>query len=196
MKDFSSYNFVGQDSDETIELMLRRHKVAIGTKFGLFFMGCLAPIVAYALMITYTTLLDDTSGFIYLLIILLASSFYLYMILFLYHSWVDYYLDIWTVTNKRIIAVEQRGLFHRTTSELRMDRIQDVSSVIKGVLSTFFKFGTIHVQTASEQDKFNFTDVPNAEEVARKIMNLHEKYVDANPPAIKRPTPDTATTAT
>ncbi len=157
-------------------MVLRRHKVALGSKISIFVLGGILPIGLYALIVTYTTLLDDPTSFSYLLLILLASVLYLYLTLFMYHAWVDYYLDVWVITTKRIVATDQRGLFHRVTAELLLNQIQDVSCDVHGFLPTIFQYGTISVQTASEEDKFIFTEVPKADTVAKRILQLHNQY--------------------
>src|SRR3989344_5675804 len=43
----------------------------------------------------------------------------------LFSSWTNYYLDIWTITNRRLIAVDQRGFFRRSTASFRLERLQD-----------------------------------------------------------------------
>ncbi len=181
MKDFKAYHFAAMDPDERIDMVLRRHKVALGSRISIFVLGAILPVGVYALIVTYTTLLDDPTSFSYVLLVLLGSVFYLYIVLFMYHAWVDYYLDIWVVTTKRIIATDQQGLFHRVSSELLLNQIQDVSSTVRGFLPTIFQYGTIEVQTASEQDKFTFAEVPKADRVARRILELHNEYQPQRP---------------
>jgi hypothetical protein len=65
-------------------------------------------------------------------------------------QWTNYYLDVWYVTEKRIIDVEQKRLFHRSVSSLRFDKIQDISIEVRGLIDTFFDIGNIRVQTAAE----------------------------------------------
>lgn len=174
------FYFPGKEPDEQIIMALRCHKIVIGQKiFGLV-IGCLIPVAIYWAGTRYTNWLDDRSGILYTTVILVFSLFELFLLLFVYHAWVNYYLDLWIITNERIIAMEQRGLFNRSVSELRLNRIQDVSSEVKGFLPTLFKYGRIHIQTAAEQDMFEFKDIPNPEIVARQILELHERYVGIN----------------
>ncbi|MBI5037485.1 MAG: PH domain-containing protein [Candidatus Kerfeldbacteria bacterium] len=179
MKDWSNYYLPGLSADERVDQVLRRHKVALGSRIFMFLIGGILPVVIVFLLYRFTILLDDQASLAYLLLVLLGSIFYLYITLFIYHAWVDYYLDVWFITNKRIIATEQHGLFHRTTSELLLNQIQDVSSETKGFLPTIFRYGSISVQTASEQDRFMFADVPNADLVAKHILDLHNAYQPA-----------------
>ena len=52
--------------------------------------------------------------------------------------------------------------------------IQDVSSSIKGVMGTFFNFGDLLIQTASEINQINFEKVPNPQKIIKLIKELQE----------------------
>lgn len=65
--------------------------------------------------------------------------------------WTDHHLDMWLITNQRIIDVEQDGFFSRRVSTFRLDRIQDVTIDISGFWNTMFNFGDIIVDTAGGQ---------------------------------------------
>jgi len=94
-------------------------------------------------------------------------------------QWTNYYLDVWYVTNKRIIDIDQKGIFHRQISNIRFDKIQDVSVEVKGIVATFFDFGDIHVQTASEDSKGFFIRHAAYPEVAKKVIfNQHHKVAE------------------
>ncbi len=102
------------------------------------------------------------------------SIYYLSMVLFLFHSFIDYYLDIWIVTNERIMNIEQEGLFSRTISELKLLQIQDVTSEIQGIVPTFLGYGSVYVQTAAEHSHFHFKEIPDPYRVAKEIMRLRD----------------------
>ena len=80
------------------------------------------------------------------------------------------------MTDKRIVNIEQKGLFARETSELQLEKIQDVATDVKGVIPTFLNYGTIEVQTAGEQEKFIFKDIPDPYAVKDLIMQLQKKF--------------------
>ena len=88
--------------------------------------------------------------------------------------WTDYYLDVWYVTNHRIIDVEQRGLFNRTVSSFRFDQIQDVTVEIPGLLATVIDFGTVKIRTASEET-FKFKTAAHPSQLKEKIMAEHHR---------------------
>lgn len=114
------------------------------------------------------------------LMILAVSAYYLFVWLFLFTQFVDYYLDSWFITSEKIIDVEQHGLFARTIAELELYRVQDVTSEVKGFLPTVFHYGTIYVQSAGEQKRFIFENIPHPYEIARQILELAEKNKQKN----------------
>jgi|SRR3989344_427606 len=79
----------------------------------------------------------------------------------LFIKWVNYALDIWIVTKTRIFDIEQHALFFRDVSEFRLDRIQDITVEVNGVIPTFLDFGDVHVQTAGKSRDFIFRQVPD-----------------------------------
>ena len=83
-----------------------------------------------------------------------------------------YTLDNWIVTTKRIIDSVQNGFFHRSVAELQLDKIQDVSYKVEGLIPTFFNYGTVEIQTASKGNKFLFEQVSDPQRVKDIIMEL------------------------
>jgi len=137
----------------------------------------LVPLVIY-LSLAKTELLQ--SEMYYAVFILLSSAYYLFIVLFTFTNFVDYYLDVWIVTNMRIINIEQKGLFSRVISEKDLDIMQDVTSDVSGFLSTLLEYGDVFIQTAAETERFIFKEVPFAQEVSRRISNLVSEYKKIN----------------
>jgi uncharacterized membrane protein YdbT with pleckstrin-like domain len=89
---------------------------------------------------------------------------------------IDYYFDVWVVTTRRIINVEQKGLFSREVSELKLEKIQDISTEVMGVIPTFLNYGDVYIQTAAEQERFLFRRVPDPYRIKDIIMGLQKKH--------------------
>ena len=68
--------------------------------------------------------------------------------------WTDYYLDLWIVTNRRIINMNQIGLFNRETTSWQLDRVQEVTIGVRTIFENFLGFGSVEVQTAGPTDEF------------------------------------------
>lgn len=159
---------------EKIILLLRRHPFIILSKIITWAVAAILPLIFYLLM--GKTLAGLFSNELFSpLVVLFTSIYYLYIWLFAFHGFVDYYLDVWIVTNERIVNIEQKGLFARVVSEQRLYRVQDVTSELKGFFSTLLDFGTVYIQTAGEQQRFVFKQVPSPYNVARKINKIVEQ---------------------
>lgn len=172
-KQYTNYSFPGQRNNETIKLIIRRHVlILISAYFYLFIMAVL-PVVFYIFAIP--TLFPAFNIYPYdRIFFLLCLIYYGFIWIAAFVIWTDYYLDIWIITDQRIIDIEQTGLFSRVVSELDLKRIQDITSEVKGMAQTMFGFGDVHIQTASEQTKFNLTSIPHPVVTRRAIMDLYE----------------------
>lgn len=157
--------------DETLVMFLRRHPIVlIGDILLVAFMA--AVPAGLWLAIGYFWPLVPTHYLYRPLLILLGSFYYVSLWQFALTSFIDYYLDGWLITTRRVLSVEQHGLFSRTVSELDLSRIQDVTSEEKGVLAFVFGYGTVYVQTAGETTRFDFHQVPHPEDVRKRILGL------------------------
>jgi uncharacterized membrane protein YdbT with pleckstrin-like domain len=91
-------------------------------------------------------------------------------------NWTKYYLDVWYVTEKRIIAIDQKRIFNREVSNIRFDKVQDVSVNVRGFIATLLDFGNVKVQTASEDERdFYMTAVRHPQEVRRVIFTQQNR---------------------
>lgn len=107
--------------------------------------------------------------------VILFSIYYLLIWLLFYTRFIDLYLDVWIVTNKRIINIEQHGLFSRVEAEHRLERVQDISSEVHGFMETIFNFGNIHIQTAGEKQRFVFKQVPQPYYIKKLLSDITAK---------------------
>jgi len=170
---FGEINFPGQHDNEKVILFLRRH-------WFIFLLNILIVIVSLlglVLVFVFLTLLSsDFSQSDYYGLLLFAESIgtlFIWNLFFI--LWIDFYLDAWIVTNERIINIDQKGFFNRDISELKLTKIQDVTSEIVGVIPTVLGYGNIYVQTAAEIERFTFFQIPNPNEVKNIIVQLQEK---------------------
>ena len=109
----------------------------------------------------------------------LLSLYFMVLLFFLFLFWMDYHLDMWIITNRRIVDVEQRGLFDREVSEIPIQKVQDVTIEVRGVIETFLKFGTIKLQTAGERE-FLIENIPRLYEIKDAILaSLREEKAPA-----------------
>jgi hypothetical protein len=92
-------------------------------------------------------------------------------------SWTNYRLDTLVVTNRRIIDIDQLGLFARNISELRLENIEDITIDIPGFIASWLNYGDIVLQTAAEQDKFTFRGISHPEAAKNFISERSEEHI-------------------
>ena len=171
---YSKKHFPQQKPGEEIIYFLRRHWIVPLRNIAISLLLAAIPLGFYYVFLSGTTFLDsDVWRALY---VLGTSSFYLFVILFTFTNFIDYYLDVWIVTNQRIINIEQKGLFGREVSEKDLGRMQDITANVKGIWATILKYGDLHIQTAGEQQRFVFKQVPHAEDLTREISNIVSNY--------------------
>ncbi|MBI4262212.1 PH domain-containing protein [Candidatus Uhrbacteria bacterium] len=170
---FSATRIDNPRPNEHVVFFLRRHPIVFLKPILLFVIQCAVGIgLALFLYYTFPDFLNIST--IYAVAIILGSAYALLTWLLFFYGFLDYYLDTSLVTNVRIINTEQNGLFSRVHAEQYLDRIQDVTSEIKGLFPTLFHYGTVYVQTAGAQERVTMEQVPNPDIVAQKLLDLIE----------------------
>jgi len=91
-----------------------------------------------------------------------------------FYAWTQNYFDVWYITDKHIVVVDQKELLERKESFMNLNRIQDVSFDKVGLLQTWLGYGKLHVQSAGESQEFVMSNVCDVEVIARKIMDMRD----------------------
>ncbi len=170
-------HFPTQRPNEHVVLLLRRHWTVLARDVIQLVLSLILPPTVLLILYFYTNFAIVPETPLYVLLVMVLSLYYLFSFLAFFHDFVDYHLDIWVVTDQRVVSIEQSGLFNRVVSELTILRIQDVTSEIKGKVQTFLDYGQVHIQTAGEQARFVFEQVPHPSEVAKVILQAHERAI-------------------
>ena len=61
------------------------------------------------------------------------------------YRWLLWYFTNYIVTNKRLICIEQSGIFKKEVKELQLDRILDITYEQIGMAANMAHYGTLHV---------------------------------------------------
>jgi len=178
---------IGLSKDEKIYLVQRRHRIVLMKNLFPELLLFLALIVGT--FITFFIPLPSWPPYlveavpallrvnIRYLLLFIASILLLLLWTIIFLTIVNYYLDCWIVTNKRTIYTELQGLFDRFISSVPLDKIQDITIDIEGILPNLFNFGDIHVQTAGEFREFVFRQIPNPVKTKRIIFEARREYM-------------------
>jgi len=141
-------------------------------------MGIAPLLLAFAAKSFSPTPLDLEPLHIHLLLVAYVI-FLIALWTLLFISWTHYYLDVWIVTDKRVIDFEFKGFFRYETTSLRLDRIQDISVQVNGIVANIFHYGDLHVETAGEHsDTFVIRGAASPNTVKQEILKLSNKLLD------------------
>lgn len=156
------------DNDEKILLYIRKHWILFVVRIFPIIIFAVLPII-FPTIITFFLPMElerfkDAGWALYFmwLIVLWVWGFLL---------WTEYYLDVWVLTDRKIISADQKTLFNRHMSTLELEKIQDITIEVNGFIETMFGYGTIRVQTAGEIRKFALDDAYHPEEAKEIILN-------------------------
>jgi membrane protein YdbS with pleckstrin-like domain len=177
-----NYKLKDQLPDEVVIKVVRRDSMILFKKLVSFMVFVAAITGGVFLVLNIFPGIVESS--LYPVVLLFGFAFIFYSWLFFFLLLTDYILDVWFITSKRIVDIQQDGFFSRRVAEQYLSRVQDVKSEMVGVLPTLFKYGNVRVQTAGEQEHFVFEDVSDPEMVRRLIMELIEKSQE---PSISNP---------
>lgn len=168
------YHFKGQNPNEKVELLLRRHWIFFGRHGLIIFLLILVLFIFFILGPRFLPLFKQS----YLSLTLWLGSFYLLFIwLYFFLAWLDYYLDVWIITNQRIIDIKQKGLFKREIFECQLSQIRTVTIKVKGIFPTFINYGQVHLQIAGSDQEFVLKQMPQPARVKDLISQLTRKKI-------------------
>ncbi len=168
------------EPDEKLLKTVRKHWFIITVELVAAAFMLIIPFVLLLLwsvlpeeFFTYTNLnLSDHSA----MITFFLAGWSILSLMTAFATWTHYYLDLWIITDRRIIVVDQIHFFNRSVSIFRLERLQDIEFSIKGLIPTFLNFGSLHAQTASNNESnFSSRGLPDP----RGLQALIQKAMDS-----------------
>lgn len=166
------------EDSETVITTVRKHWfIVVAELFGVTLFAAV-PLIAFMLYSTMPRLADSVPDTVAILpVYIFSSGIWLLLTSFVAMVvWTHYYLDIWIITDRRIIVVEQVTLWHRTVGSFRLERLQDIQVTVQGIVPTLLNFGTVHAQTASAaESNFTTTGLPDP----RGLQSTIQSAMDA-----------------
>jgi hypothetical protein len=175
---------IQMEPDEKVLVMVRKHWFVIMAElFGIFVLIML-PFVALIAFFIFQQTFASMGIDLYQFANLIGFGVAGWLLLSLmggFTIWTHYYLDLWIVTDRRIILVDQIHFFSRNVSVFRLERMQDIEYKVKGIIPTLLNFGTLKAQTAgAHESNFNSTGLPDP----RGLQATIQKAMDARMTAL------------
>lgn len=158
--------FVDKDQDEDTLVVLRRHLITN------------VPWAVTTLVMFLAIILANRFNWLALLpSALQVVIVYGWFVLALLVSWaglLSWYFNVSIISNKRVIDIDFHDLIYREVSDASLDKIEDVTHNMGGLLGIVFNFGNIYIQTAGTKPQIEFLKVPHPAEVAATLRKLRE----------------------
>lgn len=173
------YEKIQLEPEEKVLKLVRKHWFVIVTKLIGSFVALLFPFfLLFLLAVIPNQLLagaDLTIAHYTTLIIFGVAAWSILVIMAGFATWTHYYLDLWIITDRRIIVIDQVAFFNRNVSMFRLERLQDIEFLMRGIIPTLLNFGTIRAQTAGESESnFKTKGLPDP----RGLQALIQKAMD------------------
>ncbi len=165
--------FPGQKDSEQVLRVVHRHWYNLLSHFLLLVTTFVVVFGGISLFLILFPEAADASG--KKVLVFMQNTFFLFMWLYGFMLWIDYYFDVWIITDERILNIEQKGLFMRSISEVHYSRIQDISTSVTGIIPTVLNFGDLLLQTASETERISFRQVGDPNGLKDEIMRLAKR---------------------
>src|SRR5690606_1761851 len=175
----SFFKMIEFDPDETLIGEIRKHP------FGLFIIfltgGLVAFSVLFALIVLPLFIVEDRIGSgidVGSLRAVLAALGLLLTVLTVAMTAIGAYLyqsNIVIVTSEKVTQLLYKTIFDRKISQLSIGDVQDVTVTQKGIFARIFNYGTLVIETAGEQQNYNFSYTPNPYQTAKLIVGAHEE---------------------
>lgn len=162
---------------EEVRQVVRKHWFVITMEILSTLLIAILPLFGVAVFLLFEHLHPESFVFaVHLPLVIFGSVFWVLITLMAtFMVWTHYFLDLWIITDRRIIVIDQISFFNRKVSSFRLERLQDIKVSIDGIIPTLLNFGTIRAQTAgTDVSNFLATAMPDP----RGIQALIQKSTD------------------
>jgi len=171
--------FESQNENEKVVILGRRHFI---TNISWIALVCFAFFVPF-FWNEFPLVADVTDNVHFSLTVL----WYLALAFFAVQKFLLWFYNVYIVTDERIVDVDFFGLLYKNVNVTEIRKIEDVNYSQRGVWASFFNYGNVVIETASEQrsdevfgktgeaSPFTFEAISSPDEVVKVISELMEQ---------------------
>ncbi len=158
-------SFVGKDKDENVILVIRTHWIMyIRYLFIVLFIIIVAALVSGISIVS-----ENPSLLVSMWIVCILTCLSI-----LVYGFIRWFYNVNIITDQRVIDLDFTSALSHSSSEARLERIEDVTHNQIGVLSSVFDIGTLYIQTAGAKAEIEFDNIPKPREVQDILYDLLE----------------------
>lgn len=153
-----------QEDGEEVVLFLRQHVIVMLPWIVMVVLALAIPSV-FQFFPPYANMPGN-----YQFVVML--SWYLFVFGYALARFMGWFFNIYILTDERIVDIDFINILYRKVSTAKIEDIQDVSVESSGAFQTFFRYGNIRIQTASEVPEFEFLNIPMPDRVGTIINQM------------------------
>jgi uncharacterized membrane protein YdbT with pleckstrin-like domain len=160
----SEKQFPGQHEGEEVQLLFRQHPLVMRKPLIIGLIVILVGVLPLDFPFAYEN--EQTTS----ILVKIALIVPLFVFAAWFYRWIGWYYTVFIVTDRRILAIKQHGLFSRRVDEWQLDAIQSVNYEIGGFQAVLFGYGDITAKTYIGD--FDMKTI-------HKPVEIHEQLVEA-----------------
>jgi hypothetical protein len=162
--------YIPLEDGEKVMLMVHKHWWFIFTRIMALGVFLLVPLAAWGVLadMRWVTVAPASIA----AFIALGALWALVGWVLFWQFWTLYYMDMWIVTDRRLIDIDYKGFFDRDIAMLRLEKVQDLTVQVSGILGSVLGFGHILVQTAGSDKEFVIDQISDPERLRDAILQL------------------------
>jgi len=163
--------FETQEEQETVILFLRQHVIVNVPWIIIAIVLLFAPTVLFPFVFSLfgLTIAIPTNY-----IVVGTIWWYVATFGFILAKFLGWFIDIYIVTNQRVVDIDFYYLLYKHFGEAELAKIQDISYTAGGIFAAVFNYGDVTIETAGEAPNLVFEKVPHPEQVVETIRELTE----------------------
>lgn len=162
-------SFEGQNRNEKVYIMARRHWL---TNVGWIINNVIyimLPLLVGLLFNVFDPKLPPVNGQVFSVLVL---GYYSLVFTNIFKNFVDWYFDIYFVTNERVMDVIFKPFASYQIEEIPLNSIESVREKTPGILAAIFNFGNITITTEAHDRSMVFPYISKPTKVRDIISDL------------------------
>ena len=171
--------FKGQDSDEEVKMVVRKHPLFLIQPA----LPTLGIFVLLAVMLALFARLPSFGAVWALSSAILGVLLFVALGFFLWRDFINWWVNIDIITNKRVISC--RGFLLPTRKVTTLDKIVQVSVEQKSFSSVMLRYGDVHLYLSG--GNYVMKDVPRPHDVRDAVHGVHQDFKQKAKPPEKLP---------
>lgn len=163
-------SFAGMEVNENVILMVRRHPASFYVQYLMIIVFLLLPFI-FLFGLNGLGLEGTSIGS------LVISSFIIFWLLaftIAVDTFLKWFYSVNIVTDQRIVDVDFHNVLFHKVSEAQLEKIEDVTHNVDGILGSLFDYGSVYIQTAGTRNEIEFEQIPRPRDVQDVLSDLIE----------------------